>query len=61
MGVVDATYKYFSDCMLPQFLSEFLGISLRTTKSDLYALRDMNLIQYVGSNKTGHWEIINKG
>ena len=26
----------------------------------LYVLRDMNLIKYVGSNKTGHWEIIPK-
>ncbi|MBR6196301.1 MAG: hypothetical protein IKQ72_01735 [Bacteroidaceae bacterium] len=41
-----------------QNLSVALGISLRTTKRDLYVLRDMNLIQYVGSNKTGHWEVI---
>ena len=41
-----------------QNLSVALGISLRTTKRDLYVLRDMNLIHYVGSDKTGHWEII---
>lgn len=35
--------------------SVVLGISLRTTKRDLYVLRDMNLIQFVGSDKTGHW------
>lgn len=33
-----------------------LGISLRTTKRNLYVLRDMHLIQFVGSDKTGHWE-----
>ena len=43
-----------------QNLSAALGISLRTIKRDLYVLRDMNLIQYVGSDKTGHWEVINQ-
>ena len=41
-----------------QNLSVALGISLRTTKRDLYVLRDMNLIHYVGSDKTGQWEVI---
>ena len=39
-------------------LSVVLGISLRTTKRDLYVLRDMHIIHYVGSDKTGHWEVI---
>ena len=43
-----------------QNLSIASGISLRTTKRDLYVLRDMNLIHYVGSDKTGHWEIVNQ-
>lgn len=43
-----------------QNLSVVLGISLRTTKRDLYVLRDTNLIRYVGSNKKGHWEIANE-
>ena len=43
-----------------QTLSESLGASVITIKRDLYVLRDMNLIKYVGSNKTGHWEIIPK-
>ena len=38
--------------------SVVLGIILRTTKRDLYVLCDMNLIQFVGSDKTGHWAII---
>ena len=41
-----------------QNLSVALGISLRTTKRDLYVLRDMNLIHYIGSDKTGQWEVI---
>ena len=39
--------------------SEALGASVTTIKRDLYVLRDLNLIKYVGSNKTGHWEVIN--
>ena len=30
-----------------------------TVKRDLYVLRDMKLIKYVGSNNTGHWEVDN--
>ena len=41
-------------------LSEVLGTSIITIKRDLYVLRDMNLIKYVGSNKTGHWEVVNQ-
>ena len=41
-----------------QNLSAALDISLRTAKRDLYILRDLNLIHYVGSDKTGHWEIV---
>ena len=43
-----------------QNLSAALDISLRTAKRDLYVLRDMNLIHYIGSDKTGHWEVTNK-
>ena len=43
-----------------QNLSAALGISLSTIKRDLYVLRDMYLIQFVGSDKTGHWEVINQ-
>ena len=38
-----------------QMLSEAIGVSTRTIKRELYILRDMHLIKYVGSNKTGHW------
>ena len=38
-----------------QMLSEAIGVSTRTIKRELYIIRDMHLIKYVGSNKTGHW------
>ena len=43
-----------------QTLSDVLGASVITIKRDLYVLRDLNLIKYVGSNKTGHWEAVNQ-
>ena len=47
-----------NDTINAQKLSDALGASVITIKRDLYVLRDMNLIRYVGSNKTGHWEVI---
>ena len=46
-----------NDTINAKVLSETLGTSVITIKRDLYVLRDLNLIKYVGSNKTGHWEI----
>ena len=40
-------------------LATMFNVSEKTIKRDLYVLRDLNLIKYVGSNKTGHWEVIN--
>ena len=48
-----------NDTINAQTLSDALGASVITIKRDLYVLRDLNLIKYTGSNKTGHWEIIN--
>ena len=39
-------------------LAALLNVSEKTIRRDLYVLRDMNLIQYVGSDKTEHWEIV---
>ena len=39
-------------------LSIMFNVSEKTIKRDLNVLRDLNLIKYVGSNKTGHWEVI---
>lgn len=39
-------------------LTTLFGVSEKTIRRDLYVLRDMNLIHYVGSDKTGHWEVI---
>lgn len=47
-----------NDTINAQALSESFGTSVMTIKRDLYVLRDMNLIKYVGSNKSGHWEVI---
>ena len=47
-----------NDTINAQKLSDALSTSVITIKRDLYVLRDMNLIRYVGSNKTGHWEVI---
>ena len=49
-----------NDTINAKVLSEALSASIITIKRDLYVLRDMNLIQYVGSNKTGHWEVIKR-
>ena len=55
-GTINGT---INDTINAQTLSEALGASVTTIKRDLYVLRDLNLIKYVGSNKTGHWEVIN--
>ena len=39
-------------------MAELFNVSEKTIKRDLYVLRDMSLVKYVGSNKTGHWEIV---
>ena len=49
-----------NDTINAQTLSDALGASVITIKRDLYVLRDLNLIKYVGSNKTGHWEAVNQ-
>ena len=54
-GTINGT---INDTINAKVLSEALGTSVITIKRDLYVLRDMNLIRYVGSNKTGHWEIV---
>ena len=46
-----------NDTINAQTLSDALGASVITIKRDLYVLRDLNLIKYTGSNKTGHWEV----
>ena len=41
-------------------LATMFNVSEKTIKRDLYVLRDLNFIKYVGSNKTGHWEVKRK-
>ncbi|WP_444366793.1 DeoR family transcriptional regulator [Prevotellamassilia timonensis] len=38
-------------------IATLFGVSGKTIRRDLYVMRDMNLIHYVGSDKTGHWEV----
>ena len=58
-GTVNDTINgTINDTINAQTLSEAFGASVITIKRDLYVLRDMNLIKYVGSNKTGHWMVI---
>ena len=62
-GVTDKTEDKnvpANDTINAQTLSDVLGASVITIKRDLYVLRDLNLIKYVGSNKTGHWEAVNQ-
>ena len=49
-----------NDTINAQTLSDALGTSVVTIKRALYVLRDLNLIKYVGSNKTGHWEAVSQ-
>ena len=58
-GTINDTINVpINDMINAQTLSEALGASVTTIKRDLYVLRDLNIIKYVGSNKTGHWEVI---
>ena len=49
-----------NDTINAQTLSDVLCASVITIKRVLYILGDLNLIKYVGSNKTGHWEAVNQ-
>ena len=40
-----------------KYLSEQLNLNRKTIQRDLLVLRDKNLIQWIGSAKTGHWEV----
>ena len=41
-----------------KYLSELLNLNRKTIQRDLLVLRDKQLIQWVGSAKTGHWQVI---
>ena len=40
-----------------KFLSEQLHLNRKTIQRDLLVLRNKNFIQWIGSAKTGHWEV----
>ena len=41
-----------------KYLSERLGVNRKTIQRDVITLQEKQLIRWVGSDKTGHWEII---
>ena len=41
-------------------LATMLGVSEKTVKRDIAAMQSVGLIKRVGSDKTGHWEVIKK-
>lgn len=41
-----------------KYLSEKLNVNRKTIQRDMAHLQERRLIQWVGSDKTGHWEII---
>lgn len=46
-----------NDTVTAKTLSESLGTSIITIKRDLAAMQSVGVIERVGSDKTGHWEI----
>ena len=49
-----------NDTVTAKTLSATLGTSIITIKRDLAAMQSMGVIKRVGSDKTGHWEVVNK-
>lgn len=41
-----------------KYLSERLGVNRKTIQRDIAALQEQKLVRWVGSDKTGHWEIV---
>lgn len=41
-----------------KYLSEQLGLNRKTIQRDLAVLQERKLIQWIGSDKTGHWKNI---
>ena len=41
-----------------KYISEKLNVNRKTIQRDIAYLQERKLIQWVGSDKTGHWEII---
>ena len=49
-----------NDTVTAKTLSATLGTSIIIIKRDLAAMQSMGVIKRVGSDKTGHWEVVNK-
>ena len=49
-----------NDTVTAKTLSESLDTSIITIKRDLAVMQSVGVIKRVGSDKTGHWEVVNK-
>ena len=58
--VNDTVNDTANDTVTAKTLSATLGTSIITIKRDLAAMQSMGVIKRVGSDKTGHWEVVNK-
>ena len=56
----DTVNDIVNDTVTAKTLSESLGASIITIKRDLAAMQSVGVIKRVGSDKNGHWEIINQ-
>ena len=43
-----------------KYLSERMHVNRKTIQRELVGLQEHKLVQWVGSDKTGHWEILNE-
>ena len=43
-----------------RYLSEKLNVNRKTIQRDIACLQERKLIQWVGADKTGHWEIVDR-
>lgn len=60
-GTINGTINdTVNDTVTAKTLSATLGTSIITIKRDLAAMQSMGVIKRVGSDKTGHWEVVNK-
>lgn len=56
----DTVNNTANDTVTAKTLSATLGTSIITIKRDLATMQSVGVINRVGSDKTGHWEVVNK-
>ena len=59
VNIVKPNSAYTQDVAVnTKYLSEKLNVNRKTIQRDIAYLQEIKLIQWVGSDKTGHWEVI---